>query len=404
MALEYEKITDEIEQMARSTYRHQQEREVRVEMALRKLNAQATSWELIASCLESAIGELTLKKFRAARPLDDIEPLNAALDPPSLPDRATLMAADGSQVLPDRHAAYLYSLINVGVVVYFHGQGEAPAQFSRPSLDYPGRQGTTIEHFTDSSTVVGMRRDQAEIEILAKTAWEYRQQAQPLVAVLDQRLLYWPVVGTSDDEGRRVLEAWQEAMTSMQGSGCLLAGYIANPGKQSVLTMLDTLDFETPGFDKQRLEQRDPTPGLTDATVFSHLLKPGQRSKIFIDISQHNEDFRDRDRLNEVCFFYLNPGRSGKQIARVDIPMWVAEDNASVEAVHALIYDQCQILGDYPYVIARADEIAVVGRHDADNLAIMIDRAMQRQGIFSDVTAKQGAKEFARAGKTRHEM
>ena len=30
-------------------------------------------------------------------------------------------------------------------------------------------------------------------------------------------------------------------------------------------------------------------------------------------------------------------------------------------------------MGDYPYVLARADELAVVGRHDEMNLNMMID-------------------------------
>jgi hypothetical protein len=152
------------------------------------------------------------------------------------------------------------------------------------------------------------------------------------------------------------------------------------------------------------LEVRDDTLGLTDANLFRLLLKPGQRSAVFVDVSQHNEDFRKGDSANEVCFFYINPGRAGRQIARVDIPMWVAVEPSIVGAVQALIYDQCQIVGDYPYVLARADEIAVVGRGDQESLNGMIDNTMLRHGMTQTVTAKQGAKGAARAGKTRHEL
>ena len=79
-------------------------------------------------------------------------------------------------------------------------------------------------------------------------------------------------------------------------------------------------------------------------------------------------------------------------------------DPAAVDAVHALIIDQCQILGDYPYVLARADEIAVVGRRDQENLNLMIDNVMLRHGITALATAKQGSKDIARAGRTRHEL
>jgi len=152
-----------------------------------------------------------------------------------------------------------------------------------------------------------------------------------------------------------------------------------------------------------RLVTRDDTSGLTDDHLFRQFLGPGQRSKIFVDVSQHNDEFRARDPLNEVCFFYLNPGQRGQHIARVDIPMWVAQDRAAVDDVHSLLVDQCAILGDYPYVLARADEIAVVGRQDQESLSMMIENLMQRQGLAGEMTAKQRSKELARAGRTRHE-
>jgi hypothetical protein len=411
MTLEYERLSEEIEQMALSTYRRRQVRQQLVESAFEKLRARATDWELIEVSLARAKDRVDRKKYRAARPLDRIESLDAAVDPPQLPAQATIVAVDGSQILPDRHATFLYSLINIGVLVYFHGHGTGhqPQQFTRPVLDYPDKDGVDGQQFSDNGAVVSLRRDQAEIEVLARTVWDHRQQAQPLLALLDQRLLYWPALGSGDLAGGRVLKAWQEAMTGIRESGGLLAGYIVRPGKQSVMILLETLDINESGFDLKRLTGRDLSLGLTDTDLFSLLLAPGQRSKVFVDVSHHNDDFQERDPLNEVCFFYLNPGRTGQQIAhgqvaRIDIPISVAQDAGAVAAVHALVYDQCQILGGYPYVLARADEVAVVGRRDQDNLDAIIESAMGRQGITGQITAKQLSKFLARAGKTRHEI
>jgi hypothetical protein len=168
--------------------------------------------------------------------------------------------------------------------------------------------------------------------------------------------------------------------------------------------MLQGLDYEEPGFDPNSLIRPGQFPGLSDARLFSHLLRPGQRSKVFVDVSQHNDDFANRDPENEICFFYLNPARHGRQIARVDLPLSVARDRQAVEAVHALVEDQCGILGDYPYVLTRADEVAVVGRRDQEELNGMIANAMERYGLGGDITAKQSGKNIARAAKTRHEL
>jgi hypothetical protein len=68
------------------------------------------------------------------------------------------------------------------------------------------------------------------------------------------------------------------------------------------------------------------------------------------------------------------------------------------------LHNQCLTLGQYPYALTRADEIAVVGRQDQQHLDVLIENAMQRHGLSGEATAKQLAKEIARAGKTRHEI
>jgi hypothetical protein len=404
MTLELEKLTAEIEEMVVSASNGQQARQRLLDEALDKMHASATDWERIENCLMLALERVDRKKYRSARPLDKNEPLNAAVAPGRSPREATIVATDGSQILPDRHAAFLYSLINVGVFVYFHGLAVAPRQFTRPVLDYPGKTDDSDGRFIENGAIVNLRRDRAEIEVLARESWELGKQGGLLLAILDQRLLYWPAVGTGDTkgEGERILQSWQTAMTTIREGGGMLAGYIANPGKRSVITLLNTLNIEEPDFDLDTLTARDSAIRLTDTALFSRILGPGQRSKVFVDVSAHNDAFREHDALNEVCFFYLNPGRAGRQIARVDLPIEIARDADALQAVHALVYDQCQILGDYPYALARADEIAVVGRRDQESLNTMIEHMMQRGGLDGSVTAKQEAKNIARAGRTRH--
>ncbi len=73
----------------------------------------------------------------------------------------------------------------------------------------------------------------------------------------------------------------------------------------------------------------------------------------------------------------------------------------ALSAVHALIFDQCQILGSYPYVITRADEIAVVGRREQEELEHRIALRLAEKGVETRMTSKQQSKQFARSSKTR---
>ncbi|MFQ5398994.1 MAG: DNA double-strand break repair nuclease NurA [Anaerolineae bacterium] len=399
MTLEFERLTGNIDAMARTVAQRLQNRRSMADELLAVLAQYAGNWAAVETALELAQAQADPKHYRSARPFDHMHPLNAAISPPPPPSQATLIATDGSQIMPDRHAAHLYYLINIGGIVYHHGSGRAPEPFTLPEFRYP-RDDREAADFTISSSVVSVKRDLMEIGTLAKKAWQHRGDAHPLLAILDQRLLYWPL-GGPDAAPNEEVRQWLAAMTKLHDSGALLAGYIDRPMTAAVVTLLRSLQgMGEATFDWKSLGKRSAGSGLSDRALFGRILEPGQRSKLFVSVSPPNERFAERDPANEVCFFYFNPGRG---IARVDVPRWVAEDAEAVTAVHALLTHQCQILGDYPYVIARADEMAVIGHKDHEELNLMIDLTMQKYGVESRLTAKQSSKGLARGAKTRHE-
>lgn len=408
MTLEFEKLTPVLQQLARTAAEQQLQRQSQTESSIEILERYATDWAFIEERLQLAEDRADPKFYRAARPLGREEGLNAAVDMPTPPAGATIFATDGSQIMPDRHAAFMYYLINVGGIIYYHGDdgqygdGRPPGVFSEPEIKYLGETGE--DDRIVSSGEVSVERDLQEIGMLAATIAANTEDAMPpFLGLLDQRLLYWPI-GGPDGAASKAVEVWLREMTAVRQSGALLAGYIDRPGKTAVVTLVRALAADLDDYETWRdLGKPGATQGLNDAHLFSRILEPGQRSTVFVDISPANKRFADADPANQVCFFYLNPSRSGHQIARVDIPMWVAEDAGRIANVHSLIADQCQILGDYPYVLARADEMAVVGHREHEELNFLIQLAMQRLGVESGITAKQNSKELARGAKTRHE-
>ncbi|MCB8926767.1 MAG: DNA double-strand break repair nuclease NurA [Ardenticatenaceae bacterium] len=402
MTLEFEKLTADLEKMAQTTARRLSQRSERVAEALDTLHTYRTNWTAVSNALTTAKEKSDEKYYRSARPFSENEPLDSHIPAPPPPPQATIIAADGSQIMPDRHAAHLYYLINVGGIIYHHGSGRTPETFSQPDIFYPDND-ETIDNFNDTPGAVSIERDLKEIQTLARKTAANRHNAQPLLAILDQRLLYWPI-GSAGIAVNSAVSDWSRDMSGIRDAGALLCGYIDRPGTSSVMMLLRSIvGLSDAQFNWKELGQRKATQGVTDADVFSQILGPGERSAVFANISDANDVFMAQDAANEVCFFYLNPGMSGQNIARVDIPRWVAEDEVSVTAVHSLLIDQCRIMGNYPYVIARADEMAVVGRQDASELNFMIDIIMERHGISNDITSKQGSKDLARGARTRHE-
>lgn len=410
MTLEIEKLRGELHRMAISTAGLREEQRRRVDRLRDVLNRRAADWVGLNAGLEQARARADVKYFRAARPLHESEPLNIPVLPPAPPPRAILIATDGSQIMPSRHAAFLYYLVNVGAIVYFHGENRAPDTFSEPRMHYPQLQDdqTEDEPGFDKSAVT-IERDLLEIGTLSNLAWQYERAVQPRLALLDQRLLYYPFSG-SDAAAREAIEKWAGAISEMRESGALVAGYIDRPGKRSVITLLESLvDEKDAGW--EMLGKRRPGDDLTDATLYATLLGPGERSPVFMDVSPANDRFTVNDPLIAACFFYFNPGSARvdgngqrmepRTLARVDIPLWIAQDLESVALVHALLFDQCRLTGYYPYVLTRAHELAVVGKLDADNLNEMIDLYMQEAGVIGSITAKQSDKDLVSGGRTR---
>ena len=404
MTLEFEQLASSMDKMVQELSRQQNRQKAQLDLVLEQLAAYAASWEEIEEKIGRAVVLADEKYYRSAVPLHHSHPLDQGIPPSNPPIQATIVACDGSQIVPDRHAPFLYYLINIGTIAYYHGSGDSPDVFTAPTLKYPGADELDEDDlFTLNSALVSLWRDRFEIEALQDTIAKARPHTGPQLAILDQRLLYWPASGLPGREGQKVVEAWQQAMTGIREAGACLAGYIDRPGKRSVLTMLHSLDIDQPGFKVSELYRSALYAGLSDIDLYDPILAPGERSPVFLDISQHNNTFRGRDKENEVCFFYLRTGEGKRQLARVDIPMWVARNENNVKTVHALLYDQCAILGSYPYVITRADEIAVVGRRDQEELENRIALRLADLGMEARMTAKQQSKEFARGGKTRHE-
>ncbi len=405
MTLEFEKLTQELDKMAQIAAQRYEQRATRSQDALADIRTYRDRWDLIEQAVHMAREEGD-EHARLARPFDRHLPLDVNVPTPPSPPEATLVATDGSQIMPDRHAAHLYYLVNIGGIVYHHGRDHSPFIFSEPTITYP-EDDAQVEAFEYSSGRVSIERDKAEIGRLSRQIWHASRQPdtpQPLVAMLDQRLLYWPTTGSSSMVDYEAVKAWSQSMTEIRECGGLLAGYIDRPGTSAVMTLLSAISAVAGerSLDWKTLGKSSANQGLTDADLFSHLLGPGERSKLFCNVSQISDQFAEDDPLNRVCFFYINPGLTPGYVARVDVPQWVAEDDSAVDAIHALIIDQCRILGSYPYVLARADEMAVVGHQDVAELNFMIDVNMQRYGVSSAITAKLDSKAVLRGSRTRH--
>ncbi len=382
MTLDFTRLTEQVERMSQEIGERRHTLAERAALAREKLRHWSDRLDEVKEYVKQAGSD-----FRGCAPRDEAMALACPLPP--CPEVGTLIAADGSQIYLDERATALYYLTNIGVLIYHHGTDIAPEWSVDPQLwyhdDHIYAEGRLV-----TNVIINARRTKFERDRLAEAAWKCRRDARPLLAVADGPLLFWVGSEIPEEERTQQIEpGYYMAMEKVRDIGQIfearaaLLGYVDNPNSSYVVRLLQLL----PPLHAADDAAPEILDGLDDWALFGAkvdpLLAPGERSALFVQQSPYNQRYAERDPDLEVTFFYLNAAMPGEApyLARVEIPMWVARDRALVDDVHALIYSQCQLYGRYPYILARADELAVVRGHEKHELDNMIDLALRRRGL-----------------------
>lgn len=339
--------------------------------------------------LQRIVEEAVAKKkiLRCAVPVS--EPLNLHV-PCDLPaPSCTILAADGSQIIPSAHDSVLFGLINVGVFRIQPGSGNVPSEFTNSTLLY----GDSL-YYNDqppSEDLLSLLRDVRERQLLAQMA---QQECAPVITLTDGQLELYHQPRTHESF-RDKFEDYLHALDDLAVNEVITAGYVSRPRADLVVSLLSLLA----GGENADADAR-PFAGITDIALLENILPPGERSAIFRLQSSSSSAYSGKKALH---FFYLNVGTAAiPAYARVEIPLWVVEKPEAVNLLHSMLVEQARQAGSvpYPYPLIRAHEIAVVRMDERQQLTAMIERELLNRGI--DVK-RQSEKQFHKGhrGRTR---
>ncbi len=364
----------------------------------KKEDAQTRARELFAY-FNSKLDELRSKvdtakavdsNIRCAYPLDEDIASSHLL--PDTSKEATLIAADGSQIFPDRHAALQYYVINVGIIAMQIGSGSAPDVITETKL-------RMLEEFDDtffSDSQVALQRDLAERTKLLEVAKKYKGT---VISLTEGQLELW---GATDNDNSREFEKslkdYMDALKEMENQKVITSGYVDKPGANWVVRLLEIAMI--PQDELANLNRYHPFPGVTDLWLFERILKKHERSAIFKLQAKSAEKYTDSIAIH---FFYINVGDETKpKIARVDVPLWVVNDKEALNSLHCALIEQTKIMGHkpFPYLLHRAHEIAVVTNKDKEEIDQMLAIEIRNNGgEIGEKSGKQSAKDLK--GRTR---
>ena len=392
MSLDLSKIVDQITSMVNSLKSHRDERQQQINHAVDILRSQSNNTErlenkIVASKLTWLVAHL-------------IGPIDRHYQPQSLPDEFTVIATDGSHIDVDRHRSTHCYLINIGGVVLRYGPRPDAMLDSVPHLytsdeelviTSPGMQG---REQPVEGTLLGIKRSVEECKRLAELAAELSAGSKA-VGLIDGSLILWNLEAYPDFVSDILLEkgflTYLEQIRQLNGEREIpVASYISYPRSSDVVNALRVALCSQEMVDSDKCfecktRECDFVAGVRDRELFTALLTPGERSALFVSPSK----IQKRYGQNLVHFFYL---KLDEEIARIEIPQWVARDEKRLNLVHTLVLDQCRRGQGYPVALGEAHEKAVITGTDRENFWQMVESSLIAEHLPTLGSAKSRSK------------
>ncbi|MFC2006904.1 DNA double-strand break repair nuclease NurA, partial [Chloroflexota bacterium] len=378
MSLDLTKVASQVEEMVARLESGASKGRERFDCALDTLRSQADS-------LEHLRGKIISSKttWLVAGLVDRLDKRYKA---PPLPADFIVIATDGSHIDVDRHQSTRCYLINIGSVLLYYGAQSKAVLDSFPRLYAEDKDlvitspaGRGREQRIED-VLLGAKRSVDECQRLAELVAELPAGSSAL-ALMDGSLILWglaayPEFVTEVLLDRGFLVYFSEIRKLSKDRRLALASYISFPRSTDVINVLRVAlcPYEPPDCDRHCSNKEDPdcdkVAGIQDRELFASLLAEGERSALFISRSSVVQKHYGE---NSVYFFYL---RVDEEIARVEIPQWVATDESRLALVHSLVLDQCRLGHGYPVALSEAHEQAVVREADRQSFWQLVESSV----------------------------
>lgn len=368
--LDLQQLRPHLNEFANYHAEHRESRKERLERAVEVLTGFEGDVEAIRMLIRQAEESFLVAGVRE-RPA-------ARRSTPSRPTPLTVVASDGSQIYPDRHLEPACYVLNISRIAFHYGTTEAPVLDAVPFFRYRHDEWEDPVHqYIEAATaeVVSALRDEEELAQLLATASEQRVEGRPVLAVSDGTLIRWMLRGMRNRAlEQELIGRYTRLLAQFQARAVPLCSYISMPGNTEVVHLAHVLSGEALEIE-----------GLVDRQLFDLLLAPGERSAMFESASHIQREYGAQDR---ICYFYLKTcaeGLSGAhlapEVARVEMPQWVAEDPELLELVHATILSECRKGGGYPMILSEAHERAVIRSAEKDAFRTFLEQSLRRQNL-----------------------
>lgn len=275
-----------------------------------------------------------------------------------------VFSVDGSQIYPDRHRGLACALINIGTA-FFEYQEISSAHLHSVPLLVPEEI---------SPNMVDCLRFEKELEVAGDVFRSCQEDKQP-VLLIDGVLALWYLEHESPLIRQNALQRFLKKFDDLYSNRSVHAAYVSSPKSTELVKLVSTAAIE--------YGQEPLADGVCDADFLALQLPVGYRTSFF---AQHTGILAEYPVHLRPWFAYIN---TGYEIARVEIPFWIVQNDGAVQKIVAILWDQILKGFGYPVCIAEAHEQAVVKAADKEFFYELLSSVAQQQGIV--ITSSQKA-------------
>jgi hypothetical protein len=324
------------------------------------------------------------------------------IKPVNCPEDYAVVATDGSQIDVDRHQSTHCFLINVGGIQLQYGRNPGAEFFNQPQLFYrpedvsiktPDNRTIPIE-----GPILGIKRSVDELRVLAEKVKGLPKDL-PVLAMMDGTLTLWGLIGQEYQDlivdeflVNGFLKYLDELKVEAGKRQLALVSYISFPRSTEVVNTLRLAlcPHDVVNCDKfcKNNEDREcgKIDGLIDRDIFEKLLDVGERSSVFYSRSSIVKNYYGGHVVN---FFYV---KIDDEVVRAEVPQWVAENEKTMDLVHSIVLEQCNLGMGYPVALMESHEAAVVNKTDRDQFWQLVEQIMYEESMTASTSAKNQSK------------
>jgi hypothetical protein len=269
-----------------------------------------------------------------------------------------VVAADGSQIYPDRHKGTPCFLIQSATVSFSYGMPQVPrVQFDAAPRVFVGHDDQ--DAYATANDFVDCVREELELMHGASMAhaWvaDYKCAGR-IVVLFDGALIFWHLQHKEQHMRTRYAKRYVQYLMQLYQERIPAVWYTSMPRSKELIHLVQAALW----YENQVTPGNVVLTHVFDVDVAHMMVTEGLRTPIF------------EPRVT-LCALYPEPVRPrmlymhvGAEIVRLEFPAWVCADEESLSWVCSVVFDQIHKGSGYPVALAEAHARAVIHGQDRE--------------------------------------